>query len=79
MGSNSITLRRCTTPGKPSEDRDNSYIGLAQNYPTKPHVRYIQKAKMWCKTYFENAKRGAHSRVVMTQRQAWSLEKPEEV
>ena len=36
------------------------------NYPTTPSIKYVKKAKMWCKTSFDNTK----------QVQEWTMEKP---
>ena len=27
-----------------------------QNYPTKPSVKFVKKANMWCRTTFEKGK-----------------------
>lgn len=39
----------------------------------KVSIIYVKKAGMWCKTWFEYSDKGT-----VTQKQAWSQEKPNE-
>lgn len=49
--------------------------GMRSRMPEgKVSIRYVKRAKMWCKTWFEYD----HTRGTATQRQEWSEEKPSE-
>lgn len=39
----------------------------------KVSIRYVKKARMWCKTWFEYD----HERGTATQKQEWTIDKPE--
>ena len=40
----------------------------------KISIKYVKRAKMWCKTWFEYD----HTKSTATQKQEWSSEKPDE-
>lgn len=40
----------------------------------KVSIKYVKRAKMWCKTWFEYD----HTRGTATQKQEWTEEKPNE-
>ena len=44
-----------------------SYL-IHQNLPTEPSVKYVKKAKMFCKTVFDDKSK---------QIQTWTVEKPQ--
>lgn len=50
-------------------------VGMKSKMPEgKVSIKYVKRAKMWCKTWFEyDAVRGT-----ATQKQEWSQEKPSE-
>lgn len=50
-------------------------VGIKSRMPEgKVSVKYVKRAKMWCKTYFEYN----HDRGTATQRQEWTIDKPSE-
>lgn len=56
--------------------KDDNFTEIAQNYPISASIRFVKKARMWCKTWFDNPHRGRGGRIVLTQRQEWTKDKP---
>lgn len=49
---------------------------LTSKLPTqeKPKIKYVKRAKLWCKTWFEKDNMGRYN-----QKQEWTVEKPERI
>lgn len=52
--------------------KNKSTIRPNINYPKEPLVKYVKKASMWCKTWFEADHLGKYQ-----QKQAWFMTKAE--
>ena len=48
-----------------------STIQAKPNYPAEPRIKFVKKAGMWVKTWFEE------NRGVFTQKQQWAMTKEE--
>lgn len=59
-----------------SKKRDKDYVWPTINFPTEPSIKFVKKANAWCKTWYDSPHRTFGSRIVMTQKQEWTAEKP---
>lgn len=61
---------------KPKKAKKDSDITVAEiNYPIEPRIKYVKKARMWCKTWFDNPRR-KYGQMMQTQHQEWLTAPP---